>query len=455
MTSFSLEDAIAASGGNPARMLRNDPAGPYQMPFTEQYTNWRDEQSAWATSATLFDQSFHMNDITFSGPDVRRLFSESGVNSFAAFGRNKAKQFVAVSPDGDVIGDGICFGFDDDRYVLVGTPAASDWVTFRALTGGYDVEVAADPATPFNPNPREKFRFQIQGPRSLDIVRSLAGDVVDDIRFFQMGEFEIAGVPVRALNHTMIGVPGQEHTGLEMTGPWSEHDRVLEALHGAGAPFEMRDGGSLAYTTTAASSGWFATPIPGVYLGDELKAYREWLPGYGYEAHCSVGGSLESDDIRDYYLTPWDLGYGRVVNFDHEFVGRDALQARKDEPHLVKVFLRWNEDDAAAVMASSTQDYPRGAKFMEMPSAHYATAHYDQVLAGASRIGVANWPVYTVNFGGWVQLGLVEEAHAADGTELEILWGNESAIGTKLRVEPHRARTVRVTVHTSSPVRVH
>ena len=40
-----------------------------------------------------------------------------------------------------------------------------------------------------------------------------------------------------------------------------------------------------------------------------MKAYREWLPGNGYEATGSLGGSFYSDDIADYYLTPHDLGY--------------------------------------------------------------------------------------------------------------------------------------------------
>jgi vanillate/3-O-methylgallate O-demethylase len=453
MTFFSLEDKIQQAGGNPATMLRQDPAGPYLFPFQEQFSNWRDEQTAWATTATLFDQSFHMNDIYFTGPDVKRLFSESSVNNFGKFGRNRAKQLVAVNTEGDYIGDGIVFGFEDDQYVLVGTPAASDWLTFRARSGDYDVEVEADPATPFNPNPRKKFRYQLQGPRSLDIIRKAAGDAVDHIKFFQMGEFQIAGVPVRALNHTMIGVPGQEHTGLEMTGPAAESQRVLDALVKAGEEFGLRLGGSLAYSTTAAASGWFATPVPAIYLGDDLLAYRQHLPGGGFEAHASIGGSLESDDIRDYYVTPWDLGYGRVVNFEHEFIGRDGLLARQDEPHKVKVFLRWDDRDAGDAIASSLFGAPDGAKFLEMPSAHYVMCHYDQVLAGGAQIGIGNWPVYITNFGGWAQLGLIDAGYAKDGTEVEVLWGNESAIGVKPRVEAHKTRSIRATVHTTPPLK--
>src|SRR6201996_4895781 len=418
MTFFSLDDKNRQAGGNPAKMLREDPTGPYLFPFQEQFSNWRDEETAWATTATLFDQSFHMNDTYFTGPDVKRLFSENSVNNYEKFGRNRAKQIVVVNPEGDFIGDAIVFGFQDNQYVVVGAPTVAHWLSFRAQAGDYDVEIEEDPASPFNPNPRRKFRYQLQGPRSLDIIRKAAGDAVDHIKFFQMGELRIAGVPIRALNHTMVGVPGQESTGLEMTGPWAEGQRVLEALVKAGEEFGMRQGGSLAYSATA-----------------------------------PIGGSLESDDIRDYYLTPWDLGYGRVINFGHEFVGRDGLMARKDEPHKTKVFLRWNDTDAGEAITSSLFDAPNGAKFMEMPSAYYVRCHYDQIRAGGARIGVGGWPAYVTNFGGWVQLGLIDDQYAKDGTEVELLWGNESAIGVRPLVEAHKMRGIRATVHTTPPLK--
>ena len=55
-----------------------------------------------------------------------------------------------------------------------------------------------------------------------------------------------------------------------------------------------------------------------------MKPYREWLPADGYEGSGSIGGSFVSDRIEDYYLTPYDLGYGPFVKFDHDFVGRDG-----------------------------------------------------------------------------------------------------------------------------------
>ena len=72
---------------------------------------------------------------------------------------------------------------------------------------------------------------------------------------------------------------------------------------------------------------------PAVYSGDSLEAYREWLPATGYEANASIGGSFVSDDIEDYYFTPWDLGYGSYVKFDHDFIGREALEAVAEDDH--------------------------------------------------------------------------------------------------------------------------
>jgi len=162
-TPETLEAKIQASGGNPALMLRREATPPYLIPLPEECSNWRDEQQAWNT-AILYDQSFHMFDTYFKGPDVKRLFSDYAVNDFTKFGRNKAKQFVAVNSDGKYIADAILFGINDDEYSLVGVPGAGNYMQYRAETGDYDVKVVRDDATPFNPNPRFLFRYQLQGP---------------------------------------------------------------------------------------------------------------------------------------------------------------------------------------------------------------------------------------------------------------------------------------------------
>ncbi len=161
-----------------------------------------------------------------------------------------------------------------------------------------------------------------------------------------MGELTIGGRTVRALHHGMSGAPG-----MELFGPWDEGDDVRAALIEAGADYGLRQVGSRVYATNTLESGWIPCPLPAVFTGEAMKAYREWLPADGYEATGSLGGSYYSDDISDYYLTPHDLGYASFVKFDHDFIGATRSRRRR-RPQRRKVTLAWNGEDVAEAMGS-------------------------------------------------------------------------------------------------------
>jgi vanillate/3-O-methylgallate O-demethylase len=446
MSVESLEDKIQRVG-NIAQMLRNAPQGPYDYPMRSEYSNWRDEQIAWKETSVMYDQSFHMTDIYFQGPDVKRLFSDLGINSFAKFGRNKAKQFVACNYDGYVIGDAILFAFEEDEYSLVGRPVTPNWVAFMAETGDYDVKVTRDERALDNKGTRLTFRFNLNGPNTGKILKKAVTGELPRIKFFNMDEFEIAGVPVRALNHTMAGVPGEEFTGLELMGPFDKADVVRQALLEAGEEFGLRLGGGRSYPTTAVESGWIPSPVPAIYTGESMKAFREWLPANGFEANASIGGSFVSDNIEDYYCTPWDLGYGHTLKFDHDFVGRAALEKLADQSHRRKVWLRWNTEDTAAVIVDSlfgTGDKP---KYLDIPVSNYASGPHDKVLIDDLLVGVSANAGYTVNIGCWGSMAMVDEKHAVDGAEVTIVLGEEGGGSAKPTVERHVQRAIRATLH--------
>ena len=187
----------------------------------------------------------------------------------------------------------------------------------------------------------------MQGPTALDVLRKANGGSLPEIKFFNLGELTIGGHKVRALHHGMSGVPG-----LELWGPWDEREDVRAAIVEAGEDFGLRQVGSRVYATNTLESGWIPCPLPAVFTGDEMKAYREWLPANGYEGTGSLGGSYYSDDIADYYRTPHDLGYWPFVKFDHDFIGRDALEAMADQPRFKKVTLAWNGEDVAQAIGT-------------------------------------------------------------------------------------------------------
>jgi glycine cleavage system aminomethyltransferase T len=429
-------------------MLQNQPATTYAIPMTVQYTNWRDEQQAWKDSAVLFDQSHHMTDVYFKGPDVKRLFSDVGVNSMEKFGRGKAKQFVACNYDGYVISDAILFGFADDEYSLVGTPVAPNWVAFHAETGGYDVQVRRDERTVDNGGRRLTFRYQLNGPATHAILEKARGGPVDHIRFFNIGEFEIAGCTVRALNHTMAGVPGRDMTGLELIGPSEAGEQVLEAILTAGAEFGLRRGGALSYVSTPYESGWIPNPLPAIYTGERMKPYREWLGSVGFEAFASLGGSFMPEDVREYYLRPWDLGYGSHVKFDHEFIGRAALEEALDAPRRRKVWLRWNDEDCARVMGGSLFGAGDRTMSVELPNANYVHFQFDEVRRDGRLVGLSMFCGYTVNLAAMCSLAVLDEADAVDGSEVTLVWGQPDGGASKTFLPRHVQTGIRATIST-------
>src|SRR5262249_56524907 len=117
----------------------------------------------------------------------------------------------------------------------------------------------------------------------------------------------------------------------------------------AGKEFDLRLVGSRVYATNTLESGWIPSPLPAVYSGDKMKSYREWLPANGWEGTASLGGSFDSNNIEDYYVTPYEIGYGPFVKFDHDFVGRQALEKIAGQTHRKKVTFAWNADDVTKV----------------------------------------------------------------------------------------------------------
>lgn len=439
----SLQDKIDRSGGA-LEMLRNSQIGSYVFPVAPEFSNWRDEVEAWNNTAVLLDQSHHMTDLYIEGPDTVRLLSDLGINNFKNFGRNKAKQFVACNHEGQVIGDAVLFGLDDTRVNLVGRPHVPNWVQYNAAAGGYDVVVERDERTLGNSRGRRSYRFEVQGPNAWAILEKLNGGPIEDIKFFAMGQIKIKGRNVRALKHGMAAAPG-----LELWGPAAEAEEVRGAILEAGREFGLLQGGARAYSTASTESGWFASVLPAVYTDPKLADYRKWLPDQGFEANSSLGGSFASDKIEDYYIRPWDAGY-KFIDFNHDFVGRDALMARQDEPRLKKVTLVWDNDDVVSIFRSQFNEGDERCKFMEAPAAYYATFPFDTVLVNGNRVGLSTYVVYSSNVRRWISLALVD-ASVAEGDSVEIVWGEPNGGSNRPVVERHKQCVVRATV-APSPV---
>ena len=444
MTAKTLQDVLDAAA-DPVRMLRNSRLGAYVYPVVPgEFTNWRDEQRAWRTTAVLFDQSHHMAELTVRGPDALALMSYCTINSFVNFTPGKAKQMVPCSHDGFVIGDGILFYTAQDELLFVGRAPSVNWIQFHAETGGFKVEVIRDDRSPSHPRGkavhRRHYRFQVQGPNAAQILLKLNGGPLPDIKFFHFDTLRVRGRQVRALRHGMAGEPG-----LELWGPYEEGEEIRDAILAAGAEFGIVPVGSRAYASNTLESGWIPSPLPAVYSGASMRSYREWLPADGYEATGSIGGSFVSECIEDYYVTPYALGYGPFVKFDHDFAGRAALESLSKQPQRKKVTFEWNGEDLAKIYGSLFVPGGQCFKFFDLPIANYASSSYDRVAAGGRTVGFSMFGGYSFNERCGLSLGAVD-SDVDIGDELTLTWGEENGGTQKTTVERHVQIDVRVRV---------
>jgi len=444
MSAKNLQELLDQSG-NIVEMLRNSQLGAYIYPVVPaEFTNWRREVIAWAKTAVLFDQSHHMVNLFVSGPDALRLLTETGINSMANFPVNMAKQFVPVAPEGGVIGDGILFHLEEEEFVFVGRAPVADYLMFQG-SRGYNVDIRLDQRSPMRPYgkpvKRDLWRFQIQGPRAWEVIEKLNGGPLEQLRFFRMSYMNIAGERVRTLRHGMAGAPG-----LEIWGPYETYEKVRDAILEAGREFGLEPCGSRAYSSNTLESGWIPSPLPAIYTSEQLRPYREWLSADSYEATNALAGSFVSDNIEDYYTNPWELGYGSFVKFDHDFIGRDALEAIDPKAQRRKVTLAWHPEDLAKLLASPADPDGPGYQFFDLPNANYGSSNFDSVLdADGNLVGLSMFTGYSANERRALSLATVNP-DVPLGAEVRVIWGEPNGGTRKKTVQPHEQLAVRAIV---------
>jgi len=434
----NLEQKINAAGGV-LEMLRNSHLGPVIFPgIPPEFTNWRDEQRAWKESVVLFEQSYHMTETHLRGADAKQFVSGFATNKLSDLNPMRAKQLVMVDQTGHLISDAIVFCESDDFLRVVGPPTASNWLQYNAEKTTLKVEATRDENMIVPRASRDVFRFQLQGPNALPLLQEIVEGTLPEIKFFHMGEFNIAGHTVRALRHGMAGRPG-----FEIYGPWNCQQAVREKVEQAGVAFDLRKAGSLTYPTAAQESGWMPRPFPAIYAGAENKGFREWLPAKSFEGMSSLGGSFRSDTVSDYFVEPYELGYGSLVHFDHDFLGREALEKRKDAQRT-KVTLEWNNEDVFDVMRRSIgKDMPR-AKFISLPVPMYATFENDEVLMDGKPIGLSQWSSYSSNAGAVLSTALLDKESVEMGREVTLMWGEPNS--KRRTVESHVVSEIRAKI---------
>ncbi len=287
------------------------PFAGYEMPA--RYTSPLDEHLAVRRAAGLFDVS-HMGVLEVRGEHATAFLDTVLTNYVAWLRPGQSAYAYMLDPDGAVIDDLIVYCLDRDRYLMVVNAANEDkdWAWLNAVNEKrviidrqhpvrqieYSVELRnlKDPAN----GERCRVDIALQGPASLPILQTLAGDDeatrqrLARIRRTDLGCFTLDGF---SLIIARTGYTGESY-GYEIFVHPDEAPALWRRLLEVGEPFGLGPAGLGARDSTRTEAG---------------------LPLYGHE----LAGPYE--------ITPAQAGFGAYVKLHKPFfIGKHAVIARRD-----------------------------------------------------------------------------------------------------------------------------
>ncbi len=246
----------------------------WEMPL--QYEGVVAEHMAVRSSVGVFDVS-HLGRVRIDGPGATDLIRSQLCNDVAKVSPGRAQYTMALNESGGVVDDIIVWRLAEDGYWVLPNGANFDEIVGRFVAGaGLDVTV--------EPVRSNTVLVAVQGPEAPEVVDAVLGASPGRFRVVQ-GVF--AGGPYWAAG---TGYTGEK--GAEIAVPAYAGERLLRSLVGAGA-------------------------VPcGLGARDTLR--------------LEMGYPLWGQDL-DEYTSPLEAGLDWVVDWDHEFIGREALERQRED----------------------------------------------------------------------------------------------------------------------------
>jgi vanillate/3-O-methylgallate O-demethylase len=373
-----------------------------------EFTNWQDEQMSWHETCYIGDWSF-LTNLIVEGPDALNLFADASINSYAKFDIGQCKHLIFCNGDGKVVAEGIIQRLGQQKFA-VQAPAPALYTEYKLATGHYNATCHEERNT----------NFQVSGPNALYVLEKLTDDDLRQCKVMHFVRTHMCGHEVLAMRMGMAS-----EIGFELQAPLEHHEEILDAVLGAGREFGIRRIGrrtvNINHLEACYPTGNWHYLI--AIHGPDMAEYREFRNRKNYTGSLGVlVGSFEGDDISDYYRSPVECGWTKRIGFDHEFIGRSALEAEVANPKRTIVTLVFNSEDMIDVYASLFRE-GEPYKFMDMPLQQHYFHHADQVLKEGKPAGVSTVPGYSFYFRKILSLTYINVEHSKPGTEVNIVWG--------------------------------
>lgn len=386
-----------------------------------EYTGWVDECQSWKNTAYVGDWSPLPNKLVVKGPDAIRFFQDISVNSFAKFDVGQAKHCIQCADDGKIMCEGILMRLGEDEVKFTSGPIY--WAEYQFAKGNYDATLTQ--------RGNDDFIIQVQGPNAIHILERASGEPHRDYGFMRLRRTRIAGADVWSLRQGMSG-----ELGFELHGLGEDALAVHQALLDAGAEFGVRRLGGRTKMVNHVEA-CFPTPMVDympAFLSDPsfLEYLGETHPELHHLGTYPASGSHAVIDPRVLYRNPTELGWHKNIKFDHDFIGRNALEAIVAERKRTMVTLIWNSEDVKSVY-DSLYHSEQPHEFMEMPRALFDSFAIDSVQVEDREVGVSTSRCYSYHFREMLSLCSIDLAFATPGEQVILLWGSQGSRVKEIR----------------------
>ena len=319
------------------------------------------EQNFWnlVNDAILCDVAVE-RQVEIAGPDAAAFVQLLTPRNLSQCAVGQCKYVLITNEAGGILNDPVLLRLEENRFWL--SLADSDvlmWAQGVATHAGLDVTICEPDVSP----------LQLQGPKSGDIMATLFGETIRDLKYYWLDHFELDGIPLV----------------ISRTGWSSELGYELYLLDGS----------------------------QGEALWEKLMAVGEPMglkPGHTSSIRRIEGGMLSYHADMDAHTNPFELGLDRLVDLEMpaNFIGKAALkQAQQQGISRQQVGL---ELDGEPLPGPNTQFWP--------------------VAVNGEVIGKVTSAVYSPRLKKNIALAMVAIGHSAVGTACTVQLTGETRSGT-------------------------
>lgn len=266
------------------------------------------EQKRMEHQAVREDVGYH--DFTHelleaTGEDVAAFMDKMFVNNLSGADVGKGVYTTMLNEEGKIIDDLIIFRIEENKYWLSTLYIEQMQSWFDQHKEGFDVA--------YKDITKETTMYAVQGPKSRDLLNTFLDEDINDLAFTRITDRKIDDVPVKVARFGFTGELGYEL----YFAP--EHVDLIEAKLKAGKD----EFGAMELTTDV-----FLSSLP---TEKGLKLMRD------YEG-----------------LDPYEAGLGWSVDWDSDFIGKEAIRESKENgPKQSLVGFTVEDADAAVELESN------------------------------------------------------------------------------------------------------